>query len=515
LSELVDGVLDPVRARELEEHLAGCAGCSRELAALRRVRAQMRALPVRRAPGDFYAKVMAKAEKKSVLERVTKALSVLWHLPAPAKAGVAFAASLVLVITVWVNNQPDRDLWSLGAAPSAKVAARPPSSEKVAVASDQEASPRAEEKAPAVFGGEGDVAAHTASGHAENIAAAQTPIAGAAVGPAAPAPTSVAALADRRKDEAGKDASAMPEKVAVSKAEMRSAPAKGSASGGIGFAATEEPADNAKKKTSLKEAEISDLPPPPPGASNAAGRGAAAPSTPVARATPVQPGLFATVPSGAPAPVAQGASAAPAPRAMAKPDSAGGVVATGAKSGKRAGAAAPVTAASSADAGEGAPPIEEPAVKASRAAEPAFDSMSSSGSTGSVSGGSAGGGASGTTLALGAESKRDTDKNEADDTSRAVAAPTPTPVTLHARVTVDSLSGPADVLAAASDIGATPVSTNPPALAKSGAYTIVVIDVPAGKWPALAEKLNAMGTLEVLVDPPTRRTKMRIEVLRH
>src|SRR3954469_1890842 len=126
LSELIDDALDPARARELQQHVDGCAGCSRELAELKRVRTLMRAMPREKAPADFFSKVIAKAEHKSPLERVSGALSVLWKLPPPAKAGVAFAASLVLVITVWVNGGDHSGAWNLSQAPGVTRAAKAP-----------------------------------------------------------------------------------------------------------------------------------------------------------------------------------------------------------------------------------------------------------------------------------------------------------------------------------------------------------------------------------------------------
>src|SRR5689334_5177370 len=94
LSAFADDALEAARATELQHHLTGCANCTRELQEIRRVRTMLRALPVHRAPPDFLAKVKAKAQHKSLFERVGEAIEPLLRLPRPAQAGLALAASL-------------------------------------------------------------------------------------------------------------------------------------------------------------------------------------------------------------------------------------------------------------------------------------------------------------------------------------------------------------------------------------------------------------------------------------
>jgi len=122
LSAFADDALETARAAELQAHLSGCSGCTRELQEIRRVRTMLRALPVQRAPVDFLAKVKAKAQRKSILERVGAALEPLLRLPRPAQAGLALAASLVIAITVFINPATNRgSLWDSASAPGAAV----------------------------------------------------------------------------------------------------------------------------------------------------------------------------------------------------------------------------------------------------------------------------------------------------------------------------------------------------------------------------------------------------------
>jgi hypothetical protein len=119
LSALADDALEMARAAELQEHLSGCANCTRELQEIRRIRTLMRALPIQRAPADFLSKVTAKAQRKSLLERASAALAPVLQLPRPAQASLALAASLVVAVTVFWNN-PDRGLSNLRSAPGAE-----------------------------------------------------------------------------------------------------------------------------------------------------------------------------------------------------------------------------------------------------------------------------------------------------------------------------------------------------------------------------------------------------------
>lgn len=123
LSAFADDALEMARAAELQDHLSGCAACSRELEEIRRVRTMLRTLPVHRAPADFLSKVTAKAQRKSLLERATAALAPVLQLPRPAQASLALAASLVVAVTVFWNN-PNRGLSDLHSAPGASAGFR-------------------------------------------------------------------------------------------------------------------------------------------------------------------------------------------------------------------------------------------------------------------------------------------------------------------------------------------------------------------------------------------------------
>lgn len=122
LSAFADDALETARAAELQAHLSGCSACTRELQEIRRVRTMLRAMPVHRAPVDFLAKVMAKAQRKTFLERAGAALEPLLRLPRPAQAGLALAASLVIAVTVFINPATKRgSVWDGAAAPGAAI----------------------------------------------------------------------------------------------------------------------------------------------------------------------------------------------------------------------------------------------------------------------------------------------------------------------------------------------------------------------------------------------------------
>lgn len=441
LSEFLDDALDPARAREIEDHVAGCAACSKELAELRRVQQMLRGLPIQRVPADFVARVTAKAQQKSFFERASGAVSVLWTLPPPAKAGVAFAASLVLVITVWFNNQEHRGAWDLGAARGPAVAKLDDSPARISA-------PPAEADADLVR-----------AEAAKELAAANV---------ATPAP-------EIRRDAA--------------KDEKTAGFATGHAAGG-GL---------------LREA-----PPPPPSLENKEAKKKEAESqTRAIAAAPVaspvaSPGLYASIPATAartPAPTAK-----PQPIRVAK-------------------------AAEKRDSEESLPTTMSGAPDAVAMTEPSYapaDDWGGAGVDGSERGkadkssaGARKGRAQGE-IATGdvAVSESPVSAEGAGSSAAPGAAPVAqakAPVAagpLAVRYLTESGTGPAEIVAAARAAGGTVVSGAPPSLAKSGASTVVILDMPAGSWTAFAEKLAGKGDLEIQGEAPARRTRVRIEVVK-
>ena len=98
LHALADGELDAGNVLALEAHVATCAGCAAELAAIREVKAQLKVAP------------LAYAAPQSLLDRLDEALTAAEAPPAPARrrglraetwvlsgTGAAIAASLALL----------------------------------------------------------------------------------------------------------------------------------------------------------------------------------------------------------------------------------------------------------------------------------------------------------------------------------------------------------------------------------------------------------------------------------
>ena len=141
MSERVDDCLDAAGARRLEEHLAACAACRRELAELQETVAALRSLPAAAAPPAMAERVRIRlaGRRGSFTEFV--------NLP---QTRLAFAAGLVIILTVWgvryTTPPVDREA-SDGVAPlatrraPAPVAAAPSASAPAAVVPPPEAAP--------------------------------------------------------------------------------------------------------------------------------------------------------------------------------------------------------------------------------------------------------------------------------------------------------------------------------------------------------------------------------------
>jgi anti-sigma factor RsiW len=95
LQLLIDGRLDPVRRAEVESHLAGCARCRAEVAALRDVKGALREeLPRHPVPPELAARVARTLDAEVARRRRG------WRQPALLGASaLAAAAVLLLVLT--------------------------------------------------------------------------------------------------------------------------------------------------------------------------------------------------------------------------------------------------------------------------------------------------------------------------------------------------------------------------------------------------------------------------------
>jgi len=488
LSELIDDALEPARARELQQHVDGCAECARELAELKRVRSLLRAMPREKAPVDFFAKVNAKAQYQSPLERVSSALSAVWKLPAPAKAGVAFAASLVLVITVWFNGAERRGAWDLAQSPAVARKSAPQAPAEATGADREEA----------------------------------------------PAPTAVAALdaAAGPDEKQGQLSNVVASKNDAAKGQLSFDDSEGGYKAGGKSLASATPA--------MAQARAAATPPPPPpaplqkDADLSRSNKKEAPASLAMHATPAptiaaQGGLSWADPSAA---AGRGASGS----GMSGGGSSAGVVATTAapkvemKATKapadtRRMSAAPGAAAPSADRDAmSAAPANEPAVSESAAMEPAYESHVSGGaSSGSTAGDDWGGATAGETVGkLADKTAEKAKKRNADEVSSTATAEAPAPAKpsgsasspLPARFLTDSPTGPAEVIAAAKEAGGSSITVNPPTLGRSGGSTVVVVDIPAGAWDGFVSKLEGKGSMELSGEAPARRARVRIEVVK-
>jgi anti-sigma factor RsiW len=94
----VDGRLKPSEAHEVETHLEGCATCRLRVNEFRAVSGLLDELPMIEPSGAFDARVRARVAAEPV-----KQSWWAWLAPSPR---VAFAASMLLLATVWIGTRP-------------------------------------------------------------------------------------------------------------------------------------------------------------------------------------------------------------------------------------------------------------------------------------------------------------------------------------------------------------------------------------------------------------------------
>jgi hypothetical protein len=87
---------------------------------------------------------------------------------------------------------------------------------------------------------------------------------------------------------------------------------------------------------------------------------------------------------------------------------------------------------------------------------------------------------------------------------------------MPARWTSASATGPMDLIEAARAAGGRVISPSgtPPSLGKSGASTIVTVEIPASGWAAFSQKLKDTGTFEMTADVPAGKVRIRVEVVK-
>jgi anti-sigma factor RsiW len=94
----VDGRLKAREAREVETHLAACAACRLRVSEFRAVSGLLDELPQIEPSDAFDARVRARVAAEPV-----KRSWWAWLAPSPR---VAFAASMLLLATVWIGSRP-------------------------------------------------------------------------------------------------------------------------------------------------------------------------------------------------------------------------------------------------------------------------------------------------------------------------------------------------------------------------------------------------------------------------
>lgn len=473
LSELVDEALPSSRAQELQEHLVGCSNCTRELAEIRRVRTLLRSLPVRRAPADFLAKVKAKAEKKSPFEQIARVFEPLIRLPRPAQAGLAFAASLVIAITVFWENGP-RSAFDLDSAPGARPA---PVSE-------------------------------VANVQPSRALAADDPNAGAQ-----PADT----LAGAARDEEAQAKDLKPS--LLSKQAAASTPAS-QAQGDADIALGRRQAEGTKGRGAGTISEVGGL--STTGASGAtAGAGVRSGEGKVAYVPPSSPGLYASTPGGPATTPAPAAPPKPQPRLEALPlpaEPAPSTIVESATHPEPAYDASSLAEPQSDDFGGGAAAgmssssVEADASARSRAKKEDARSTMAQESSGKRKE------ASKASTAPAAEAElRDATVASAPAPVTGVSATQGAATAISGKFLSLSATAPTEVVDAARAAGGRLVSPTSalPGLGKAGASTVVIVEIPASVAPAFEEKLRASGTLERAGTLPAEGTvRYRIEVVR-
>jgi anti-sigma factor RsiW len=94
----VDGRLKASEQRELERHLAACPACRVRVNEFRAVAGLLDELPQIEPSGGFDARVRAR-----VAAEPAKRSWWAWFAPSPR---VAFAASMLLLATIWIGSRP-------------------------------------------------------------------------------------------------------------------------------------------------------------------------------------------------------------------------------------------------------------------------------------------------------------------------------------------------------------------------------------------------------------------------
>lgn len=490
LSAFADDALEMARAAELQDHLSGCAKCTRELQEIRRIRTMLRTLPVHRAPADFLSKVTAKAQRKSFLERASAALAPVLQLPRPAQASLALAASLLIAVTVFWNN-PNRGLSDLRSAPGASAGFREVANVQATTADAEDSKPLEDLEKEAKLAD----AAELPQAELDRLQPVdkQTSLK-TVVAQSAPPPPPVAEESSVRADKglaaAGRTNEVSQGALALSPA-ATPAPIGGAASSSSGRGAGAGAATGSSAYTAPTSAGLYASEPAP---------------APVAAARPKND--LAKKPQAIPAKdlASSGASVADED-AHSEPsfDSSGAFGQTG--SGATAGAGdeyAGGDMGASPDPFAAAAPAEEKSK--TRDAREFAGKKEARRERGAAKAGEAN---------APALAEAPAEPEEVETVPAAVAAPAPAAPTVSAKYLSAASGAPAEIVSAAKAAGGRVISptSTPPGLGKVGASTVVIVEIPASGVTAFEDALRLGGTLE-RGTLPSGAVRYRIEVVR-
>ena len=123
-SALVDDALDAAERTALDNHVAGCVECRRELARFRATVALLRVVEPQRAPAGFVDRVLAAARPEPWHRRLLRALFLPWPAKLPLEA-LAIVLIGVIVVTMF-SETPEVQQAARVEPPSRAIEPAPP-----------------------------------------------------------------------------------------------------------------------------------------------------------------------------------------------------------------------------------------------------------------------------------------------------------------------------------------------------------------------------------------------------
>lgn len=124
LSAYMDGEADPADSRMVEDHLAGCAECSREFALLRDTARMLATTPEVEPPAGLLEQIeVATIRHPSVWQRLGTALG---SVPAYGRWAAATTATAAILLAILVARPPQQAVKQPAYAPQAPVAVTQP-----------------------------------------------------------------------------------------------------------------------------------------------------------------------------------------------------------------------------------------------------------------------------------------------------------------------------------------------------------------------------------------------------